>query len=372
MRSMDFDIEFEKVRPYNDSEVQGAIERLISNDKFKNVSQFFGSKEELRKVKTIEEFQSDYSHKFVKKIINETTDGLSSSGVDAIRGKGHLFIANHRDIILDSALLQHLLQNNDIPTTEITVGDNLMANPLFHDLGKLNRVFTLSRGGGKIQMYKNAILHSRYIHILIRERNESLWIAQRDGRTKDGNDKTQQGLIKMLLGDRKDIIPALKELAIVPVSTSYEYEPCFKGKVKEIYISLNKEYKKEENEDMISSVTSMFAPKGRIHVAFCTPLNKLLSNIENEELTNIEIVDTYVNAVDKEIYQNYKLWPNNYIAWDILNKENKYSDKYTEQDKLKFEEYISESIKKIEGNKEQIVDVALGIYANPVSNKFKY
>jgi len=366
---MDFEKEFEKIRPYNDSEVPEAIDRLISNENFKNVKQFLGSKEELKQIKTIEEFQTTYSQKFVQKTIDDTTDGLSSSGVEAIRGKGHLFIANHRDIILDSALLQHLLQKKNIPTTEITVGDNLMANPLFHDLGKLNKVFTLSRGGGKIQMYKNAILHSKYIHNLIREKNESLWIAQRDGRTKDGNDKTQQGLIKMLLGDRKDIIPTLKELAIVPVSTSYEYEPCFKGKVREIYISLNEEYTKEKNEDMQSSVTSMFAYKGRIHLAFGTPLNKTLSDIENKKLSNIEIVDTYVNEIDKEIYQNYKLWPNNYIAWDILNNKENYTEKYTAENKLKFEKYIAESIKDIEGDKNQIKKIALGIYANPVSNK---
>jgi hypothetical protein len=368
---MNFEEEFKNIRPYNDSEVKLAIERLIANRNFKNVSQFFGSIEELKKVKTIDEFQSKYSHDFVKKIISETSDGLTSSGIEGIRGKGHLFIANHRDIIFDSALLQLLLIGNGIPTTEITVGDNLMANTLFHDLGKLNKVFTLSRGGGKIQMYKNAILHSRYIHILIREKNESLWIAQRDGRTKDGNDKTQQGLLKMLLGDRKDFINAYKELAIVSVSTSYEYEPCFKSKVKEIYISLTSEYTKSENEDMQSSVGSMFAKKGRIHVAFGTPLNKFISEIEGKELSNIEIVDACVNQIDKEIYENFKLWPNNYIAWDIINNSSKYSENYTKEEKQNFEKYILESISEIDGDKNKIKEIAYGIYANPVSNKFK-
>ena len=373
---MDFEAEFEKIRPYNDSEVKDAIEELLTDDNFDKISKYFISEpkaeslKELREINTIEEFQNKYSHRFVRRIINETTDGLTSSGSDEIIRKGHLFIANHRDIVLDSAFLQIMLIDNGLPTSEITVGDNLMANSLFNVLGKLNKVFTLYRGGGKIQMYKNAVLHSKYIHNLIREKNDSLWIAQRDGRTKDGKDKTQQGLIKMLLGDRRDIVNALEELAIVPISMSYEFEPCLRMKTRELYISSYQEYVKQDDEDMYSTTSSMLAYKGRVHIAFCEGINKKIKNANFDNLSNNEIVDFFVKEIDNEIYKNYKLWPNNYIAFDILNNTNKFINEYSTQEKSIFETYLMKSISDIEGDAKEIKEIALGIYANPLKNKF--
>jgi len=373
---MDFEQEFENIRPYNNSELQPAIDKIIADKNFDFICEYlFPNKEKkdvisiLKSIKTIDEFQLQFSNKFFTNILNETSNGLSSSGIEQIKGKGHLFIANHRDIVLDSALLQLTLVDNNISTTQITVGDNLTKNPLFKELGKLNKMFILYRGGTKIQMYKNAVLHSKYIHNLVREKNESLWIAQRDGRTKDGNDKTQQGLLKMLLGDRRDIVQALKELDIVPMSISYELETCFTEKIKETYISQHTEYKKEENEDMHCVVAGFFSNKNRIHIAFGTPINKIINDIDEDKLSNNEIIDVFVKEIDKQIYFNYMLWTNNYIAWDLLNKKQDYTDKYTEEDKASFEKYIAESIKDIDGNKNQIREIALGIYANPVSNK---
>lgn len=374
---MNFDEEFKEVRPFNDSEMPKAIEELIDNKNFEGLiphlslgNKDANIKEALGQVKTVEEFQMNLVYPFLKHIIKETTDGFSSSGVEDIKEKGHLYIANHRDIVLDSAFLQIMLQDNQMSTTEITVGDNLMANPLFNLLGKMNKVFTLKRGGGRIEMYKNAVLHSRYVHELIREQNESLWIAQRDGRTKDGNDKTQQGLLKMLLGNRRDIIPALQELAIVPMSISYEYEPCLLSKVRETYIkSLGKEYTKEENEDMKSSTQSIFAYKGKVHIAFGTRLNKTLVDIEQKDLSNKDIINTFVNEIDFQIYQNYKLWPFNYLAWDIVNKKEQFSKEYSKEDVSKFEDYIARTISEIEGDKNDLKKIAFEIYANPVKNK---
>lgn len=375
---MNLEHEFDNNRPFNDSEYNSAIESLIASDKFKDLEPFLSvgakgkdTKEVLREITTIDEFQTVIIYPFVKKIINDTTGGLTSSGVEGIKGKGHLYIANHRDIVLDSAFLQIMLQDNQIATTEITVGDNLMANPLFNILGKLNKVFTLKRGGGRIEMYKNAILHSKYINQLIRERNESLWIAQRDGRTKDGNDKTQQGLLKMLLGDRRDIIPALQELAIVPMSISYEFEPCLLSKVRETYIkSLGEEYTKEDNEDMKSSTKSIFANKGRVHIAFGTRLNQSLKDIAERGLSDKEVINTFVEEIDQQIYQNFKLWPNNYMAWDIIKNEQKFKKEYSESDKIKFEKYISDTIEEIEGDKNSLRDIALKVFSNPVKNQF--
>jgi len=374
---MEFDIEFEKIRPYNNSEIPEAIEQLIANENFEKLIPFFlidkkekDVKKLLRAIRTIEEFQKTFSNPFLNYIIKGTSKGLTCTGVEDIKGKGHLYIANHRDIILDTAFLQLLLQQNNIPTTEITVGDNLMKNPLFSIIGKLNKVFTLYRGGGRIQMYKNAILHAKYINNVIREKNESLWIAQRDGRTKDGNDKTQQGLLKMLLGNRRDIVPALQELAIVPVSTSYELEPCLKSKIRETYlIRKNGTYTKDEKEDMYAVSTSTLAPKGRIHIGFGKRLNVVLKNINEKELTDNEIVNVFVNEIDKQIYENYKLWPYNYLAYDRLNNKSSFTDKYTSEDIKNFEFYIEESISDIEGNKDELKTIAFEIYANPLINK---
>ncbi len=372
--------EFNDIRPFNDSEYPYAIEKLISSDKFQELEPYLSVgaegkdiKSVLKSIKTIDEFQEIIIYPFVKKIINDTTDGLTSSGVEGIKGKGHLYIANHRDIVLDSAFLQKTLQDSKISTTEITVGDNLMANPLFNILGKLNKVFTLRRGGGRIEMYKNAVLHSKYINQLIRKRNESLWIAQRDGRTKDGDDKTQQGLVKMLLGNRRDIIPALQELAIVPMSISYEFEPCLLSKVRETYIkSLGDEYIKDENEDMRSSTKSIFANKGRVHIAFGTRLNQSLADIAERGLSDKEIINTFVEEIDNQIYTNFKLWPNNYIAWDIINNEQRFEKEYSESNKIKFEQYLSNTIGEIEGDKNTLRDIALRVFSNPVKNQFGF
>jgi len=373
---MDFDKEFEKIRPYNDSEVKQGIERLMALKEFAKISKYLFPDVDLERVKgflkkidTIAEFQKIISNRFLQGIVKTTITEITSTGVDSVKNEGHLFIANHRDIVLDAALMQAILLSKDIPTTEITVGDNLTVNPFFKEMGKLNKMFTLYRGGGKIQMYKNAILHSKYIHRLVRERNTSLWIAQRDGRTKDGNDKTQQGLLKMLLGDRRDVAPAIKELDIVPVSISYELEPCFKEKINELYISKHREYVKEENEDMNSVVTGMFGQKGRVHIAFGTPINNTIKSVDEGNLTNNEIVDVFVTEIDKQIYNSYRLWPNNYIAWDMLNNSSKFQDKYTEKEKQEFESYVNKNISDIDGNKSEILEIALGIYANPINNK---
>ena len=262
------------------------------------------------------------------------------------------------------------MQKKGIDTTEITVGDNLMKNSLFCVLGKLNKVFTLIRGGGRIQMYKNAVLHSKYINHVIKERNESLWIAQRDGRTKDGHDKTQQGLLKMVLGNRRDVVTALQELAIVPVSTSYEFEPCLKGKIREIYITKKDgTYIKTEGEDMHSVATSVLAQKGRIHIGFGKRLNIIFKDIKSRELSNNEIIDQFVQEIDKQIYDNYKLWPYNYLAWDIVNNKQDFLNEYNETDVVNFKAYIQENIVDAEGNRDELEKIALNIYANPVQNK---
>ena len=376
---MNLEEEFAKIAPYKDSEVPAAIEKLLQHEKFESLlpSLSVGRDRDevlslLKSVKTINDFQTFFSQPFLKYIIQSTTKGFSFSNLEYVKEKGHLFIANHRDIILDTAFLQMLLFDNDMSTTQITVGDNLMKNTLFNILGKLNKVFTLKRGGGRIEMYKNAVIHSKYINNVVLKQNQSMWIAQRDGRTKDGDDKTQQGLLKMLLGDRRDVAKALEELAIVPVAISYEFEPWLGGKINECYhLEKDGNYNKEENEDMQSSVQSIFAQKGRIHLAFGKRINRVIENSLNEELSNNEIINLFVAEIDKQIYDNYKLWPNNYIAFDLLEKKEQFKEKYSQSALDTFNHHISETIKEIEGEQDKLREIALKIYANPVKNKIK-
>ncbi len=371
---------FDKLRPYTDKELPAAVNRIIEHKSFPQLCKMLypnKSTDEvaniLRSFKTIHEFQKNFALRMVLKIIESTTNGLTYSGLENIKDVNnfaHLLIANHRDIVLDSALMQAVFTENNLQTTQITVGDNLMTDQLFIDLAKLNKMFTLIRGGSKIQMYRNAILHSEYIRNLITNENESLWIAQRDGRTKDGNDKTQQGLIKMLIGNRKDFIQALRELNIVPVTISYEFESCAKSKTREIYISKHVEYQKYDNEDMKSVMAGFTTFKGRIHISFGKNINAILDKIKNSNLPNNEIVDVVVNELDKQFYTNYKLWPNNYIAFDLLNNSDKYSSEYTTEQKNTFIKYTDKIIDEIEFKDSEIKTILLGIYANPLKNKF--
>jgi hypothetical protein len=370
---------YDKLRPYTDKEIPEAVQRIIEHKSFPQLCEMLYPDKQVNEVanilksfKTIYQFQKNFALNMVLRIIDLTTDGLTYDGIDNIKdidNNAHLLIANHRDIVLDSALMQTVFTKNGFNTTQITVGDNLMTDQLFIDLAKLNKMFTLIRGGSKIQMYKNAIMHSEYIRNLITNQNESLWIAQRDGRTKDGNDKTQQGLIKMLIGNRKDIIQALRELNIVPVTISYEFESCAKSKTREVYISKHKEYQKDGNEDMKSIMAGLTTYKGRIHISFGKNINHILDNISNLNLPNNEIVDVVVNELDKQFYANYKLWPNNYIAFDLLNNTSNYSAKYTNKEKEIFLKYTEKIIDEIEFKDPEIRNILLGIYANPVKNK---
>jgi len=371
---------FDKLGPYTDKEMPAAINRIIKHKSFPQLCEMLYPDKQIEEVsdilksfKTIEEFQKKFALRMVLKIIETTTNGLTHNGIENVKDVNnfaHLLIANHRDIVLDTAFMQAIFTENNLPTTQITVGDNLMTDQLFIDLAKLNKMFTLIRGGSKIQMYKNAILHSEYIRNLITKENESLWIAQRDGRTKDGNDKTQQGLIKMLIGNRKDFIQALRELNIVPATISYEFESCAKSKTREIYISKHKEYQKDENEDMKSVMAGFTTFKGRVHISFGKNINFILDKINNNNLPNTEVVEVVVNELDKQFYANYKLWPNNYIAFDLLNNSDKYSYKYTNEEKDTFVKYIENIINEIEFKDSEIKTILLGIYANPVKNKF--
>ncbi len=369
---------FEDIRPYTDEELPNSLKNLVEDESFEKISKFIypdKDVEEVKKmllsIKTVEELQKKVSLYVVSQILKKTSTSFTYEGLENYKNN-HLIISNHRDIVLDSALLQKVLVENNFPTTQITAGSNLTENVLFEQISKMNKMFTLFRGGGRIEMYKNALLHSQYIHYVLEKKKESLWIAQRDGRTKDGTDKTQQGLIKMLIGQNKNIIDSLKSLNIIPMSISYEFEPCAPSKVKQIYISQHTDYVKKKGEDMKNVVNGMLAFKGGIHLAFGKPLNPFLEQIENTNLSDNAIVEKIVAYIDGEIYRTFKFWPNNYIAYDYFYN-NKFSHKYTKEQKDKFYEYVENTINNININdKEELKTILIRIYANPVINYFSF
>jgi len=376
---MDFTQEFDKMRPYLDSEIPAAIERVINDKQFDALISFLfpdKSKEEItqnfKNIKTINDFQKFFSYNTVKRVVNQTSDGLSQSGIDKLDNSvPYLYFANHRDIVLDSALMQLLLIENNHKTSQITVGNNLMSSEFIVDLGKLNKMFTFHRGGSKIRMYKNALLHSQYIRHVISEEKESLWIAHRDGRTKNGDDKTQMAVIKMLLMSGEDTLESIKALNILPVTISYEYEPCDAQKVQELYIAKRGEYIKQPNEDFKSILSGLKDYKGRIHMTFGTPINSMLEclNVSNDD--SKALLDIVIKEIDYQIYQNFKLWPVNYIAYDIVNKLEKHIEtKYTQDQKLAFIKYANKKVADLHGDKDELNDMFYCLYAKPVENKY--
>ncbi|RKX18755.1 MAG: acyltransferase, partial [Candidatus Zixiibacteriota bacterium] len=237
--------------------------------------------------------------------------------------------------------------------------------------GKLNKMFNFYRGGSKIQMYRNALLHSKYIQKVITEENESIWIAQRDGRTKDGNDKTQVSLIKMLTMGKDNPFAALKELHIVPVTISYEYEPCDARKVQERYlIQTTGTYKKQEGEDFDSVLKGITNFKGQIHVAFGTELTPVIEACEKNQADFNTLTGTVATEIDKQVYRDYKLRAVNYIAADMLNDTYTYLNKnYTQKEYARFIEFVEQKTALLKGEKDMLRTEFLKLYATPLFNQ---
>lgn len=369
--------DFEDIRPYYDAEINPALKRIISNPVFDRILDFFFPHEDkdkirdlLSKTESAYSFQKNFVYHLVQSIISKSTKGVICNGMENLKpGTPYLFISNHRDIVLDSALLQALLVDSGHNTTEISFGNNLMINPFVVDLGKANRMFKVTRVGSSRQLLINSQLLSAYIRHTIVDKKTSVWIAQRPGRTKNGNDKTETSLLKMLnmsgTGSPED---SFRELKIVTVTVSYEYEPCCALKVKElIATSLTGKYQKQPNEDLNSIITGITQKKGRIQFALEPPLDHTLDQLKNKPSVN-EKINMLAGMIDAEMHKNFRLWPNNYIAWDMLNHSQRFIEYYTSEDKMKFLEYMESETGGLEGDRNKINDIFLRIYANPVSN----
>lgn len=375
--------DFDDIRPYNDSEVTEVIERLLNEEEFIRFAQkLFPSftkeiiEKTLSQVSTIKEFQGNFIIRLAQHIIDNTTKGITIEGLDNLDpNQSYLFISDHRDIILDSALLNVMLHLNGFETTEIAIGSNLLIQPWIADLVKLNKSFVVNRNTTVRQMLTKSKQLSCYINHALNEKKSSIWIAQREGRTKDGDDRTQQSLLKMLqMSSDKKFASHFRNLRIVPVAISYEYEPCDGMKTLEVYLKETESgYSKTAKDDLRSMFYGLINDKGRVHFHIGKPVSEMLDVIENFD----EDKDKYkalADIIDYRIHKNYNLWPDNYIAYDIVNKSNEFLDKYSLEEKELFLKHMEKKLATIEDkgdDRTRLNQIFLDIYSNPVKNRLE-
>ncbi len=375
-------LDYESIRPYEDHEIQTVFNRLKNEAFFLRLLGFLYPQippeqfmEKLMHMTSIRQFQEEVISAYVRDVLKKTTNGVSVEGLDKLNpNESYLFISNHRDIVLDPAILNVLLVEEGFNTTEIAIGDNLLIYPWITDVVKLNRTFIVKRNLPMKQMMENSRLLSQYIRYTLTDKKHSIWIAQREGRSKDGNDRTQISLLKMLnISGENNLTENFKELKLVPVSISYEFDPCDYLKAREFQLKRdNPDYVKTKDDDLMHMGTGLRGRKGRVHFAFGEPLQQELNPIDALTVKNDQF-STLADLIDKHVHQNYKLWPGNYIAWDICNHSTEHQSHYTAEDKQIFMDYIQEHIDRLpDCDKDFIFATLMEMYANPLVNQKSY
>ena len=370
-------INFDDIRPFNDSEVNHYLGLLLQDEGFQHILEFLFKDQAridqikvlLSHVNTVKDLQLKFVYQLVEDLIlKRTTDGLTCSGTEHLdKSTSYLFISNHRDIILDSAFINYLIVLEGMNTTEIAIGNNLLIEKWIEYAVKLNRAFVVRRNLPARELLMASKKLSEYIRRNITVQHSSVWIAQREGRTKDGNDKTQQALLKMLnLSNIKEFAEGFRDLRIVPISISYEIEPCGISKVAELYKKQTEGFEKTQEDDLRSMGEGLVRPKGRVHFGFGEPITYQL--LESDEPISIQI-EKLADYIDHQIYSNFQLWPNNYIAEDIQNKNSLNKDHYSQDQFNKFVSMMEEAVTLIPGEPEIIRDMFLQMYVNPIINK---
>lgn len=329
-------------------------------------------KEECKDFETLYDFQKAVCGKFLKYYSDRTTTKVTYSGLENIDpDKAYLYIANHRDIIMDSTYLQLYFFANNMNTSKIAIGDNLVSTPLLLNIARLNKMFLVKRSDSIRDKILNSKLLSEYIHESMVEENESIWIAQRNGRTKDGIDKTQQGLIKMLtfFNDGHDLIETVRKMHLTPVTISYEYEPCDKLKARELALSEKEKYVKKPGEDLNSVCEGIFGYKGAVNLVIGKPIDDQLDQIPADARKN-EQLNMIAQIIDNQIYANYKPFETNYIAYDYLTNSNEFAQYYTAEQKEEFFKYIDKQSIVEDVDAAKMKHYLLNIYANSVRTHY--
>ena len=371
--------EYDEIRPYVPEELPQVFEELIADPEFQAVMSyaFQGMPFEqiagaIRASKTNLEFQKALVYPFVKGIIKKLSTEFTLSYDNKEQLANALCISNHRDIIMDSAFLCILYVEAIGNTVEIAIGDNLLIRPWIKKLVRVNRSFIVQRSASIREMLASSKRLSSYIHYTITERKQPIWLAQREGRAKDSNDRTQEGLIKMLsMYSNGDIIDALKELNLAPTTISYEYDPCDYLKAKEFLQKRdNPEWKKSPMDDLVNMKAGMFGFKGGIHYHVAACINEEIDTIDRS-LGKNEKTAAVARIIDRHIHSNYKFWPINYYFYELMTGDTRFADRYTTEDKAKLDAYLQGQIEKIDlpdRDDEFCRARILEMYANPVKN----
>lgn len=382
---MNIPAEFNEIRPYAPEELPQICEELIADPAFRAVVEsvipdvpFEALAMKMRQCKTNLEYQKTFFYGLLWDLVKKTANGLTfdCSALTEQKTKNYTFISNHRDIILDSAFLSILLIDKDMNTVEIAIGDNLLIYPWIQKLVRVNKSFIVKRGLSMRQKLEASALMSRYMHFSITQKHENLWIAQRQGRAKDSNDRTQDSVLKMMaIGGEGDVIDSLKELNIVPLAISYEYDPCDYLKASELQQKRDDaNFQKSPKDDLISMQTGLYGYKGRIHFQTAACLNHELDVLRERNLPKCELFTAISETIDRHIHSNYRLYACNYVACDLLMNDNRFTAEYSEEEKEHFEKYLDQQIAKIEIPNKDVAflrHALLTMYANPLINYLK-
>ncbi|NML69293.1 1-acyl-sn-glycerol-3-phosphate acyltransferase [Chryseobacterium sp. RP-3-3] len=371
---------FDEIRPFYDHEVNEAL-RSIARDPMMTALMSFTFpdvdkqvwREQFKSIHSISDFQHNFIAHTIRQILAKSSEGLTTSGFDQLdKNTPYLFVSNHRDIVLDTSLLNLVLLEKEFIMTSSAIGDNLVQKTLLHVLAKLNRNFLVQRGLPIREQLKSSQIMSEYIEQLLHVEKRSVWIAQREGRTKDGNDATQQGVLKMLAMAAGDLslTDYFKTLKIVPISISYEYDPTDSLKMPQLLAKhRDEEYVKGKDEDFMTMLSGVLGQKKRIHLhaghILDTELDDIALNFENKN----KQLQAIAQIIDDSIIQNYKLWPTKFIAYDLLHNTDTYASEYTEQEKQLFVRRLDMRIDPSDAVSKEFF---LTMYANPLINKMKY
>ena len=374
---------YEDIAPYTDEEAVAALKVVADHPNTPWVSKYIFSNQPetylrdiLKSIRSVDEFQKLVMSQAIEWVIEKSVHNFSYDGLAKLQAIDGCYLAmsNHRDIILDPAFTQIILHRNQMPLTEICVGDNLLKSKTIEGLIRSNRMIKVIRGISARELYLSSQVLSKYIRESITTGKSSVWIAQREGRTKNGIDMTEQGLLKMFdMSGTGDFVENFLELNIVPLSISYEYEPCDILKAREILISRTQKYVKTENEDLQSIIIGIKQQKGNVHLNFGDPLKE-------DEIREASVCDkndryrSIRHAVDVRVINGYRLWNTNYIAYDLANHTFKYADRYTPEEVEAFTAYTEHQLDQVEPtlNREELRDIFLRIYGNPVMMKEKF
>ncbi|HET9570831.1 MAG TPA: acyltransferase [Bacteroidales bacterium] len=374
---------YDDIRPFRDEELPDAINRLLQDPMFNAVLQHVAPilpleklKSDLRALKTIYEFQHTVIHTFVTGLGKRTCDALDLAGFKYLdKSKSYTYVTNHRDIVLDSAFLNILMIDKGIDTFEIAIGDNLLIHPWISDLVRINKSFLVKRDLPVRQQLACSLELSSYIYNRVVENNVSVWMAQREGRAKDSDDRTQESVLKMLnLGGSGSVLENLASLNLVPVTISYEYDPCDYLKAKEMQLKRDDpDFKKTQKEDLLNMMTGMMGYKGRVFYKISPCISNELLNMESEMHKN-ELFSKIAKLMDNRIHRNYHLYPGNYIATDMLDGLDTFAHCYSVKEKEQFASYLEKQLSKIdlEGKDETFLRKRmLEMYSNPLKNKLE-